>query len=214
VSGPQHHLDEDVLLAYSAGTLPEALNLLIATHIALCPGCYGANAALDAIGASVMLQYASEPVANDLLDRTLLRLDEPAPAIVPSRAPRSDLPDLPEPLRSVVADRPWVRVAPGIRVIELPVRFGTEPARLTQLTGPMAIPHHGHHGVEAQLVLAGGFSDKDVAFRRGDIQWADSALEHGIDIHPGEPCVTLLVKDARLIQRTLRGRLFAWITGT
>jgi len=34
--GPIHHPDEDVLLYYAAGKSPQAISVLVATHLALC----------------------------------------------------------------------------------------------------------------------------------------------------------------------------------
>lgn len=35
----RHHIGDDLLLSYAAGTLDEASSLLVATHLALCPHC-------------------------------------------------------------------------------------------------------------------------------------------------------------------------------
>lgn len=213
MSRPQHHIPGYELVSYAAGTSPEAISLLIATHLALCPGCRTVDDLLNAVGGS-LLEPVGEPVSPDLLARTLAKLDEAPPAARPPTPQRADLPPLPEPLRSLVGDRPWRRIAPAIRAIELPVRFGDQPVVITRLSGPIRVPRHGHLGIEAQLVLGGGFTDGDVNFRRGDVQWVDASVEHSIDIDPDAPCVTLLVREARLVQHTLRGKLFGWMTGT
>lgn len=213
MSGLHHHVPGDQLVAYAAGTVPEGLGLLIATHLALCPGCRSVDDLLNAVGGA-LLPHGIEPVAPDLLARTLARLDEPAPVAPTATPQRADLPPLPEPLRSVVGDRPWRFIAPGIRAIELPVRLGDQPVVLTRLTGPLRVPNHGHRGVEAQLVLAGGYSDGKDHFERGDVHWVDASVDHFIDIDPVTPCITLLAKDARLVQHTFGGKLFGWITGT
>ena len=35
----RHHLTDDLLLAYAAGSLNEGWSLAIATHLSLCPDC-------------------------------------------------------------------------------------------------------------------------------------------------------------------------------
>lgn len=212
---PRWHVPEDVLVAHAAGTLPEALALIIATHLALCPACRALVADYEAVGGALLAEIPPAPLDPSALERTLARLSDPAPQKPIQTPMRADVPPLPEPLRSVVGDRPWRFIAPGIKGIKLPIQLGSEPVYLTRLSGPMRVPHHGHAGIEAQLVLSGGFTSTGRhIYERGDVQWADESLVHEVDVHPGEPCVTLLVRDAKLVQSTLRGRLFSWLTGT
>ena len=35
----KHHLNDELLLGYSAGALPEAFNLIVATHLEMCDKC-------------------------------------------------------------------------------------------------------------------------------------------------------------------------------
>ena len=51
----KHHLTEPLLMGYAAGTLPEAFNLVVATHITMCDECRAALAEYDAVGGAVML---------------------------------------------------------------------------------------------------------------------------------------------------------------
>ena len=50
----KHHLTDALLMGYSAGTLPEAFNLVVATHISMCDTCRAALAEFDAVGGEVM----------------------------------------------------------------------------------------------------------------------------------------------------------------
>ena len=43
----KHHLTEQLLMGYAAGTLPEAFNLVVASHISMCDDCRAALAAYD-----------------------------------------------------------------------------------------------------------------------------------------------------------------------
>lgn len=49
-----HHLSDDLLMAYSAGQLPEAFSLVVATHVSLCDDCRARLAAFDAVGGAVL----------------------------------------------------------------------------------------------------------------------------------------------------------------
>ena len=61
-----------------------------------------------------------------------------------------------------------------------------------------AMPNHSHNGTELTLVLKGAFQDADGYFARGDIEIADSDVQHipVADIH--EDCICLAVTDAPL----------------
>ena len=45
----RHHLSDPLLMAYSAGQLPEAFSLVVATHVSLCDDCRSRLLAFDAI---------------------------------------------------------------------------------------------------------------------------------------------------------------------
>ena len=86
-------------------------------------------------------------------------------------------------------------------------------ARLLSIPAGSAMPDHGHNGLEMTLVLQGAFQDDEDYFTRGDVEIADSDLEHTpvADIH--EDCICLAVTDAplrfkgfvpRIIQKIIR----------
>jgi len=55
------------------------------------------------------------------------------------------------------------------------------------------MPEHGHAGLEATLVLAGGLHDGARLYRRGDIAFCDETVVHSLEVAEGEPCLYLLV---------------------
>jgi putative transcriptional regulator len=55
----KHHLTDDILMAYSAGSLPEAFNLMVASHISLCDTCRAQAESFDAVGGALLDQDAS-----------------------------------------------------------------------------------------------------------------------------------------------------------
>ena len=91
-----HHLTEDLLIGYSAGTLPEAFNLVVAAHLSMCDECRAAVESYDALGGLLMDASDPEPepaaMSSGALARTL-RLIELVPA--PAPAPRIKDPVLP-----------------------------------------------------------------------------------------------------------------------
>jgi len=70
----RHHLSDTLLLAYSAGQLPEAFNLVVATHVSLCDECRARLLAFDAIGGAMIEAAPVEAVSEDSFEATLARI--------------------------------------------------------------------------------------------------------------------------------------------
>ena len=70
-----------------------------------------------------------------------------------------------------------------------------------------ALPDHGHKGMELTLVLQGAFSDDDGYFARGDIEVADTHVDHTPVADISEDCICLAVTDAPLRFKGLIPRL-------
>jgi putative transcriptional regulator len=207
---PHHHVSGELLTAYAAGTAPEAIALFVASHASLCAACRARLAAEEAVGGALLGAIAPAPL-DDLLARTLARLDEPfAPA--PAPPPRHAV--LPPPVMRLLGGEPtWRRVVPDLEIAELPVRLNGNPAVLTRLAAGSVVPPHTHAGWELQLVLSGGYQADDGRFDRGDAHCADPSVTHGFRVDADAPCVSLLVREARIVPKTLLGRVFCWFTG-
>ena len=202
----RHHLSDALLMAYAAGTLPEAFSLLVATHISLCDACRAAAQAYEAVGGAVV-ETTAEPVLIGSLDAVLARLD--APVAPPAPAPRR-AGIFPAPLASYVgggAERvKWRTVGMGVRQAIL-VADREASVRLLYIPAGQAVPDHGHRGTELTLVLQGAFRDETGRFGPGDVEMADEALEHTPVAEPGPDCICLAATDARLRFKGLVPRL-------
>ncbi|MEC7299401.1 MAG: hypothetical protein VXW43_12055, partial [Pseudomonadota bacterium] len=100
----KHHLTEQLLMGYAASTLPEAFNLVVASHISMCDDCRAALAAYEALGGAMLEDSCAEAAETDLspgsFGACLARLDTapadrdasdhqpapPAPAAAPPKA--------------------------------------------------------------------------------------------------------------------------------
>lgn len=195
----EHHLTEDQLLAYSAGTLPEALSLLIACHVSLCDSCRATLESFDALGGA-LLEDTPEPVAqmsSNSLDATLALIKSGAPV----RHTRRTDPVFPSPLAELVGGGvdavKWRRIGLGSKQAIVSRKDGWT-ARLLHIPAGVAMPDHGHGGTELTLVLQGAFLDEDERFARGDVEIADTEVEHTPVADIGEDCICLAVTDAPL----------------
>jgi putative transcriptional regulator len=201
----EHHLTDDLLMAYSAGTLPEAFNLGVATHLALCDTCRAALAGFDAVGGA-LLDRAETPMAEDSFAKTMALIGAGAPEERPILVD----PVLPAPLTEYVGGGleavKWRTAGVGVKQAILPTSSGAI-ARLLYIKAGVAVPDHGHRGTELTLVLQGAFRDEDGRFGRGDIEVASEDLEHTPVAEEGEDCICLAVTDAPLRFKSLIPRL-------
>lgn len=195
----QHHLTETLILGYSAGTLPEAVNLIVATHLSLCDQCRAAAEAQDAVGGALLDGAAESSVSGDCLEATLSRIRMARPVERPIVAPSAD--GIPAPLKPYLGGAldavKWRPVGLGVRQAVLPTSREAV-ARLLHIPAGTAIPDHGHRGMELTLVLRGAFEDDEGRFARGDLEIADADLDHMPVADISEDCICLAVTDAPL----------------
>ena len=209
-----HHPDDELLVRYASGELAEAWSLLVATHIALCPDCRGKVHAAETIGGAFVEDAEPVAMSEGALDEVLLRADRAAGNPVPTMEqprPAGAKPVLPEPLRSYAGgDLPglrWKRLGRGAYQIPL-VNEGRAPtARLLRIPAGRPVPEHGHNGLELTMVLQGSFVDDGVRFAAGDVETADTDLEHQPVAEPGQDCICLAVTDAPLRFRGALARI-------
>jgi putative transcriptional regulator len=202
---PEHHVPEEMLLAYAAGSASEAHALVCAVHLTTCEVCRDELALLEQVGGALLEDApASAPIAA-----------RPAAEASPAGRWREGgaLPPgaegWPRPLHPYVRGRRFRWHAPGIHVLETELRLESMPVRVARIDPGTVIDRHTHRGSETLVVLAGGFVDRGAHSGPGDVAIADGEVEHDIRIDDGGPCDTLVVNQHPLLARTLRGRLFA-----
>jgi putative transcriptional regulator len=206
----KHHLTEPLLMGYAAGTLPEAFNLVVATHITMCDECRAALAEYDAVGGEVMLDSDPVNVAEDALAATMAMIDggfgasdKPAPA----RAKDSIFPG---PLQDYVSgdiDKlKWRKIGGGVSQMLLETSSDAS-VRLLRIPAGTTLPDHGHNGTELTLVLQGAFMDEHDRFGAGDVEVANEDMHHTPVADAGMDCICLAATDAPLRFNGLMPRL-------
>jgi putative transcriptional regulator len=195
----KHHLTDNLLMAYAAGSLPEAFDLVVATHVSMCDECRARMHAFDAVGGVVMEEAGTVAMGADSLRATLAMIADETPA--PRPAARRSAGVFPAPLRDYVGGDldavKWRRVGGGVSDARLRTRGGAM-VRLLRIPGGVAVPDHGHRGMELTLVLQGAFRDDHDHFGAGDVEVADDATVHKPVAVPGEDCICLAATDAPL----------------
>lgn len=198
-NGPVHHIPDELLLDYAAGTLDEAWSLAVACHLTFCPQCRRALRAVEAMAGSLIDEIAPQPVAATDFAAVADRLG-PQEA-VPKARPAAD--GLPAPLRQYLHGGldgiRWRWSGAGLLSSALPIgkRKGGMVSLLKVAPGA-GLPTHTHAGDEITLVLSGGYTAGDTAFRRGDVEVADGTVEHRPLAMLDQPCICLAISDAPL----------------
>ncbi len=204
-----HHLSEKLIAGYAAGTLPEAVNLIIASHISLCDTCRAEVEAHEAVGGAIMERVESAEVSEACLSGALDLIRNGAWSALDQRVAAPD-PVLPAPLRDYVGgtldDVNWRPVGMGVKQAVLETS-SEATARLLYIPAGTAVPDHGHSGMELTLVLKGAFSDELDRFARGDIEIAHEDMQHTPIADVSEDCICLAVTDAPLKFKGLLPRL-------
>ncbi len=194
----KHHIPDEVLAAYSAGTLDEAFSLIVASHVSLCDDCRAALAGYDAVGGAVLENAEAVEVSDEALAATMALIDAIEPPVAKSRKSTSIFP---APLEEYVGGGPnkvrWKSLGRGVKQAILPCD-GEATARLLYIPAGMAMPDHSHNGMELTMVLQGAFSDEVDRFARGDVELGDEDLHHTPVAEAGEDCICLAVTDAPL----------------
>ena len=197
----RHHLNDALLMGYAAGTLPEAFSLVAATHVSLCDDCRARLGAFEVLGGAVLDEGSVAVTAGAEACLTRQVNDISAPA-------RSGI--LPGPLADYVGGGleavKWRPLGSGVRQAILPTSRSAS-ARLLYIPAGVAVPDHGHRGVELTLVLQGAFRDATDRFGPGDVEIADQAMEHVPTAEAGLDCVCLAATDAPLRFKDLVPRL-------
>lgn len=203
-----HHLTDALLMAYSAGTLPEAFNLVVATHLSMCDTCRAAADSFDAVGGTMLDSSDMAAMSMDAFEATMRLIDAPAETQIRAKVSPDAL--FPSPLHAYVGGDldavKWRAIGGGVRQAILPTSKEAS-ARLLHIPAGVAVPDHGHRGTELTLVLQGAFRDEEDRFGPGDVEVANEDLFHTPVAEPGLDCICLAATDAPLRFRSLIPRI-------
>lgn len=192
---------DDLLMAHAAGSLPEPVSLVVATHLALSPAGRGRYARYEALGGALLEGIEPEPVAGDALDRLLGRLDDELEPIPEPVRPWQLTSPLPRPLRDALPgplDGLRWRHLGNASEVDLDVGAQGYHCALLRVRAGKAVPKHTHDGNELTVVIEGAYRDAVGHYRRGDLAIADGSVDHQPVADEGEDCLCLTLTDARL----------------
>ena len=195
MSAITHHIPNDMMAAYAAGTLPHPFAMVVAAHVSLCEDCRATLGSYHAVGGALLEQTADVAVSNGLKSNLMALLDAPV-----QPEPVYDAQGIyPGPVMEALkggAPR-WRTLGMGVKQSILSETDGGS-ARLLYIPAGQAVPDHSHNGLELTLVLQGSFSDETGRFGVGDVEIGDEDLEHTPIADAGDACICLAATDAPL----------------
>jgi putative transcriptional regulator len=155
---------------------------------------------IDALLAAYAAGTLSEPFAVLAASHLQMKADKP---LAPTQ-PISALDDMhalmPLALRSYVGRHlagavEWRSILPGLKLCRI-ARDAQADASLLRCRPGKAIPAHTHAGLEAVLVLQGGFCDATGHYTTGDIAVADDTIAHRPIADGAADCIIFIVRQA------------------
>ena len=207
---PEFHPDLDLVTEYAAGTLPLAQSACVSMHVSLCVQCRHLAAQLSVLGAALFEELDPAPVGDAQLDAVLARLDDEAPLKYGTSARLAGaVPAILQRLMSGdLSDLSWQAIGRTLRISYLKTGDPDHELALYHIRAGGRIPEHGHRGSEMTLVLAGGFSDADGSYDRGDFLLRRPGDVHAPTALQSEDCICVAVLDAPL---QFTGWKFRWM---
>lgn len=232
-----HHINHNDLMEYVAGSLPEPVSLLTATHLTLCGTCRETVDILESVGGELLENIAgsdlnsqddaSKVVAEmlDMLD-TIQETDDPGLERIQDIDPggsafaNSDAMDIegfPRVLQRYIVKHfdssKWKRLIAGVESWKLIDDKNGIAASLMRVEAGRVMPKHTHEGRELTLILSGSMRDRDVLYTRGDVVEADQETRHQPQAGPGEACTCLTVVDGQIVLTNPVYRMLSRVLG-
>ncbi len=209
-----HQPNDEFLLDYASGALPEPVALAVATHAALCADSRRRIETMEAVGGSLLDGIEPEPMGDLALDRALAAIEVPErdeAARAPVSFDAETMAAVPAPLRRHIgrnlSDIQWRRLGRAVESAVVPSRVEGFEIRLLRIRAGQPVPTHTHRGLEITVTLRGGYNDGFADYARGDFQLADPSLEHRPWADDDEDCLCLAVLAAPIRLTGVVGRL-------
>ncbi len=197
---PTHHLSDETLMAFSAGTLAAPIAAVVACHLDYCAACRARLRNMDMIGALLLEKVNGAPLSEHVLLRANRKAESARRDAVdrsastrPAAVATGLMPPSLKRYTGLDLDSiPWKWLAPGIQHhrIALPENSKGD-LRLLKIKPGKRLPEHGHGGMELTLILKGAYTDCVGRFRVGDVADLDEEIEHQPIADEAEGCICL-----------------------
>lgn len=201
--------DNTLLLDHVTGALPPALDVMMASYVAMNGEAQSKFSALSAMGGALLEDMDDDVgVSSDALDVILDKIAEKGASSQTASRSVADSFDtrtkavVPAPLRAMLPTSldqlDWKARGAGVREFILPLGKSKLRASLLSIAPGKTIPHHTHKGREYTLVLDGAYTDEGGRVAAGDFIVNDCDDEHKPIADDKIGCLCFAVTDAPL----------------
>ena len=193
----EHHLPENFLLDYAAGSLAEPESVVVASHLSMCGTCNERVELLESVAGNLLDEEESVSLDFGAFDTVLQKIDlsDDEPASESVKTLNADTRKIiPPPLRDYLEhdldELSWRFIGSGIREAIL-VKDGESRLSLIKIRPGGKVPTHTHEGEEFTLILHGAYTDGERRFAKGDLAIADENVDHAPVVDGDEYCLCL-----------------------
>ncbi len=193
-----HHPDISTLMTCAAGSQPEALCAVVASHLSVCPSCFKRVGQLTMIGSTLFDQIGADGSGPS----------QPGPVPQSNEVIHSDThhtwnghgDGVPGPLTSVLGQSldeiAWQSDVPGVDQFEIVLSPGAiGHLRLVRVAPGKSLTWRNDDGERLVMLLRGSFQDDQTGYEPGDVEDFEEAGEHAISAHPELGCVVLIASE-------------------
>ncbi len=192
------HPDDELLTAYSAGSLPLSQALCISTHIEHCDICAQKLQRLNRVGSELMQKLKPARASDSLKSRLMQQLDSITEETLESEPEPVDA-SVPRCLRQFIDTDydglSWKRISSDIQSVELCRDSNGAKVELIKIRPGGVVNAHTHLGDEYTVILEGSFSDESGLYRKGDFLFRDENDHHTPVATQDRACICLAVTE-------------------
>lgn len=213
-----HHLTDETIQDYAAGSLTMAMETLVACHLTVCKHCRDKAQVADEIGGNIFDSSQSvAPVASaaDLLARASMMPQHSAPVAVVKPAVTGVPRPLARLLPTTLQELDWRRIAPGVKQHNLSDQHRKYGAfQLLHLEPGVVLSAHSHNDRELTYLVQGSYTDEIGHFAAGDIADLDGHQEeHQPVVDSEEPCIALIATHSPVNYSGMVGKIMQPFVG-
>ena len=205
-----NHPTDELLVSYSAASLPLSQALCISVHLENCGECSQKFQRLNQVGSELMLQLKPSPPSPGLKDQLLDQLDSITENAETDRH-RPGNTSVPRCLHQFVKtgyeDISWNRLSRDIQSYELCRDQNNAKVELLRIRPGGTSNTHTHMGDEYTVILEGSFSDEAGLYHKGDFLLRDASDQHTPVATLDKYCICLAVTEAPIQLTGFFGRL-------
>ncbi len=192
-----NHPADELMAAFSAGSLPLSQALCVSAHLEHCPSCNRKLRRLNRLGSTLMQKLKPAPASAELKAKLLDRLDSLVDE-EPATQTGAD-PSVPRCLHQFVSNNydslDWKRISSDIQRVELCRDSNGARVELLKIRPGGSVVTHTHLGDEYTVILEGSFSDEQGLYRRGDFVYRDENDCHTPVATQDRDCICLAVTE-------------------